>query len=347
MLSTIGVNTAYQNMVNILKVDTADINRTTSNRRDNKVVRELVRPYCITIRGFGDNYFITNTNRVINLPFALAELIWIIAGSDDDSIVKYNKQVGNYLDIDNNNRPYFNAAYGHRMRKAFGIDQLLDVVHHFDKDKYTRQAAIAYRSPFLDVAFKDTKDRACNLLSMFSYNEDSDKLNMSQVSRSNDVIWGVPYNFIQFGHIFQAVSEMLKINMGDYTYFTNNLHVYEPFFKDIETIEYEANHYKVPAIGADLEILYFLNDKYLLDYCLSAIENSWQYHDVDLFIIQNMVPNSPFWQDALVVLLSYWRKHDVDWCLETLESLNSDLFKVLAHRYYYTYFDGFKSKITL
>ena len=50
MLSTIGVNTAYQNMVNILKVDTADINRTTSNRRDNKVVRELVRPYCIKIR---------------------------------------------------------------------------------------------------------------------------------------------------------------------------------------------------------------------------------------------------------------------------------------------------------
>ena len=64
-----------------------------------------------------ENYFLTIHGRPINFPMALAEIIWIMSGSNDTWITEYNKKLKDYVD-----NGKINAAYGNRMRNAFGID---------------------------------------------------------------------------------------------------------------------------------------------------------------------------------------------------------------------------------
>ena len=169
--------------------------------------------------------YISTKGRMINLPFALAETVWILSG--DNSVERVGFYNSRIADIASDNGVDFNAAYGHRIRHEFGIDQLKDVLLKL-KDKNTRQALFIYSSPKGDASYVETKDRACNISSMFLIR--NGVLNLTQTIRSNDVILGLPYNLVQFTTLQEVIAEVIGVYPGTFYHLANSLHLYDHDF---------------------------------------------------------------------------------------------------------------------
>jgi len=182
--------------------------------------------------------------RRFNPFFALAEVVWILSGDGNvDWISYFNSQMGEFSD----GKKDFHGAYGLRIRKwpymrdrrfefdcgfyyAEGgreprtdIDQLEQAIFKLKKDPQTRQAVISLWDPVRDNLDR-SKDYPCNNIVYFSLRQGV--LDMSVVIRSNDVIWGTPYNAVQFTHLHAYVAGCLGVQMGVFTYFIQNLHYY-------------------------------------------------------------------------------------------------------------------------
>ena len=307
--------------------------------------KEFDQPVSFTIPQF-HKYFVTNPGRVINLPFALAELIWIMSGSNKPWITMYNKQMNEYMDKSSEGVRKFNAAYGHRIREQFSLDQLHDTVNGFQTDMDSRQNVIIMRDPILDRSSRVTRDRACNIALMFLVR--NNELQMSRVCRSQDFMWGIPYNWIQFGHIQQTIAEALAIEVGENTSMVQSLHLYQNHYEDVEKIRWSnwgiIRDFTVPELGDAVNI--YLNHRHLpktkwLDSVEEfALDRPFGKKDIDI-----LVGDSPFWYNGLLVLLSYHRKYNPDWALETLDDVESELFRLMALRYYHRYWKGMRDAI--
>ena len=304
-----------------------------------------IHPLSFVVGNF-KNYFLNVQGRVINFPMALAELVWIMSGDDTDWIIKYNKQLENYADIREisienegevvKEERFFNAAYGKRMRKQFGIDQIRDVVNAFAKDVFTRQAAIIYRHPVDDSSFVSAKDKACNIASLFLVRQGA--LDITQIVRSQDFIWGLPYNLIQFGYITQYIAELLGLEVGQYIETVNSLHVYEHHWQELPRIDIQPHvSYSVPAIGnVNMD---FIRKKMIL------MEDKYENDEMESFDYDDIGKiSSPFWHDAMVVFAAYWFKkaNKNRKCAAFLLGCRSNLFVEMATKYFYYHYNSFR-----
>lgn len=187
---------------------------------------------------------VTTSGRVMNVAFALAEVLWILAGRQDVAMLAgYNSRIEEYSD----DGVIFNAAYGHRLRHAHGFDQLEDCITTLQKDEGSRQAVLVIWLPQQDKGWANplkgefvmrdghteqgpiprvTKDRACNLVSHMLVRDG--QLHWTQFMRSNDALWGLPYNLVQWTHIQEYVATRLGVEMGTYTHLSDSLHIYDP-----------------------------------------------------------------------------------------------------------------------
>ena len=72
---------------------------------------------------------------MINLPFALAETIWILSGSNELAMLQYYNS--NYKTFSNDGQT-LHGAYGFRLRHASGyIDQLEEVIDKLKADPFS------------------------------------------------------------------------------------------------------------------------------------------------------------------------------------------------------------------
>ena len=202
-----------------------------------KPVLEFIEPVSITVEEPW-NCWLTWNNRKINPFFAAAEVFWILSGdSSVDWITRFNKNMRSFSDDD---RYYFNAAYGSRIRKyAFAelaVDQVDAVIKRLKEDRNTRRACMGLWHPIFDN--RNSNDIACNNMVYFSIRDD--KLHTTTVIRSNDFIWGTPYNMIQFQHLAMLVAGEYNrtakgsesIERGSHTIIAINLHVYKELYNE-------------------------------------------------------------------------------------------------------------------
>lgn len=212
----------------------------------------------------------TSYGRPINVAFALAEVLWILGGRRDVEMLEhYNSSIGQFSD----DGEVFNAAYGHRLRHSFGFDQIEDVLRTLADDVTSRQGTLVITNPVDDKGWmrygdatnptdlkyrkRVTKDRACNLVSHMMVR--SGQLRWLQVMRSNDIIWGTPYNFMQFMHLQEYFAVRLGVEVGKYTHIADSLHMYRHHFQEAEKIEhfdlYHATNFDHPQMLASDEAL--------------------------------------------------------------------------------------------
>lgn len=169
--------------------------------------------------------------RKFNPFFALAEVVWILSGRGDvDWICYFNKNMKMFQD---GNNPEFHGAYGRRIFDwPTGNMTLLNQMDHalrkIREDSYTRQSVISLWDPVRDNIYK-SKDYPCNNLVYFSLRDGV--LDMTVVIRSNDLVWGVPYNAVQFTHLLAYAAGNLQVKMGTLTYVIQNLHYYMHLYK--------------------------------------------------------------------------------------------------------------------
>lgn len=203
----------------------------------NGTTREI-HPAIITVNS-PHQRLVTSFARPINVAFALAEVLWILTGRNDVKMLSYyNSQIRNYSD----DGKTFNAAYGYRLRHSFGHDQIEDVIATLSKDHDSRQATLVLSHPTYDKGWIAplnrllvTKDRACNIVSHLLIR--NGKLDWLQVVRSNDAIWGTPYNWMQFTHLMEYIAGGIGVEMGRYFHIADSFHIYEQHWEEAKRIE--------------------------------------------------------------------------------------------------------------
>lgn len=165
-----------------------------------------------------------------NPAFGLVEVVWILTGHNESIVPNFwNPQLPKFAgDV----TEYY-GAYGYRLRKAFGIDQIKRAYEVLKYAPQTRQAILQIWKPDLDLPSEYGKpmseDIPCNVMSLLKIR--NNRLHWSQIMRSNDIMRGLPNNIIQFTMLQEIIAGWLKCELGEYFHMSDSLHVYE---KDIE-----------------------------------------------------------------------------------------------------------------
>lgn len=300
------------------------------------------------------NRLVTSFGRQVNVAFALAEQMWILAGREDVAMLKaYNSNIEKFSD----DGVIFNASYGARLRWSAGIDQLEDVIHTLQADPTSRQATISLwgindrgwdrytigkppgdegPNPIKYVPHV-TKDRACNVLAHLMIR--NEKLDWTQVIRSNDAIWGFPYNMMQWTCLMEVVANRLKVPMGKYYHLADSFHIYDHHWDEARNIS-SFSLYNVPVGGYaisgshypihwndDIEDLIIGNERELRignDLCS------------DFQVTGNLRPEYRYWIAALEILRS-WHLYKAGEDFEALEAIKKcdDFIYAMAQLRFY------------
>lgn len=181
--------------------------------------------------------------RDANPFFHLIESLWILGGSNRIELPRMF--LGN-IDRFSDNGVSFHGAYGYRLRKAFGFDQILRAIEMLVTKPDTRQCVMSIWHPALDMG-ANTKDMPCNDLIMLDVV--NGRLNMTVCNRSNDAIWGAyGANAVQFSMLQEFIAIYAKLERGFYVQQSNNFHVYtdNPFWLEYVKGNHDAGHVTNP-----------------------------------------------------------------------------------------------------
>lgn len=161
--------------------------------------------------------FIVSKSRALNPFFASAELAWILAGSNDLTFIeRFNKTWRKFSD----DGLTLHGAYGFRMKR-----QLDHIVQLFEEDPYTRQGVISIWNES-DRASVKTKDRPCNTQLQF-YRDFQGRLGLIVTVRSQDIVYGFPYDTFVWTMLQKMVAMSLNWAVGKYRVNFGSLHIYE------------------------------------------------------------------------------------------------------------------------
>lgn len=169
--------------------------------------------------------WISFRNPPISIAYALAELIYILNGSDDASVINYwNEALPRYAGTYKN----YPGAYGNRLINHYKINQIEKVYETLKAHPDSRQAVMIIWDPREDLPIDNgeprNKDIPCNICSMIKVRDE--KLEWTQIMRSNDIFLGLPYNIIQFTSIQEIIASWLGIKVGSYNHISDSLHLY-------------------------------------------------------------------------------------------------------------------------
>lgn len=162
---------------------------------------------------------IWNTDRAISLGFGCREFIWGTAGRNDlESIKRYSSRYALYSD---DGRTLY-GAFGKRILDFSKVNQIRKILKLFKQDLATRRALLVIADPRKD--FKDSKNIPCASLIQFLIR--NNKVNMISYWRSEDIMYGVPYD-VFFLSLFQEVlASLLFLDLGTYVHIVGSLHLY-------------------------------------------------------------------------------------------------------------------------
>jgi thymidylate synthase len=162
---------------------------------------------------------------MINPAFAIAEIVWILNGRNDSKFLNFwNRNLPKYAGSGDE----YHGAYGHRLRNNFNIDQLDQAYKTLKNNPDSRQVVLQIWDPNRDLPDNQgqpkSEDIPCNIVSLLKVRDG--KLEWQQVMRSNDIILGLPYNFIQFTILQEIMAGWLDLEVGTYNHLSDSLHVY-------------------------------------------------------------------------------------------------------------------------
>jgi thymidylate synthase len=194
--------------------------------------------------------------RDANPFFHLMESLWMLAGRNDIAFpCRFVKTMVNFSD----DGKTFHAAYGHRWRKHFKIDQLEKVSEMLKENPEDRRAVVSMWDSHADGLGREGKDFACNLQALFSIRDE--KLDMMVTNRSNDIIWGAyGANAVHFSYLQEFMAAAIGVPVGKYYQVSNNFHAYKNTLEKVKDLKPCSNPYDltelqqtIPLINTDMK----------------------------------------------------------------------------------------------
>lgn len=215
------------------------------------------------------NRLIASPARAVNYGFAVGELCWYLRGDTDlETMLFYNKRMGQFSD----DGKTINSAYGHRMfRDRWAItdgvalkrsrSQLDNVVDELKKDPDSRRAIMHINEPgdLLRAVERGSKDVPCTLSIQLLIRDR--RLHMVVNMRSNDVVWGLPYDVFSFTCLQEVFLHVLREegvpvdDLGTYHHHAGSLHIYDTHFEMAKQIAAEPDVDVQPMEPINVELL--------------------------------------------------------------------------------------------
>lgn len=260
--------------------------------------------------------WILSRNPPYNPAFGLVEFVWILAGKDEGSVPKFwNPALPKYSGDDE----HLYGAYGHRLRKNFGFDQIKRAYDVLKNSPETRQAVLQIWDSQKDLPDENgdakSNDIPCNLMALLKIRDN--KLHWTQIMRSNDIMRGLPYNLIQFTMLQEVMASWLGCDIGEYFHLSDSLHVYTEDLKKFDV---------------DQDIIYTENcgSKFNMTFEKTELEISRTYSS-----LQQVANGQVQTQDEIVQIFSKNNPNDVTTC-ESLQDIlliiGSDAARRLGHK---------------
>ena len=174
-------------------------------------INEIISPKIVLTNPL--NCLITIPERKMSYTFAIIEKFEYLYGKHDPiRLVAYNKQFENY----NNKFGRFDGAYSDRFNYWYEY-----IYGLLKSDKDTRQAVITI------YGLQDrheSKDIPCTLNHQYFIRDN--KLHLIAEMRSNDMLWGFPYDINGFVFMQEVLASWLGIEVGTYTHIVGSMHIY-------------------------------------------------------------------------------------------------------------------------
>lgn len=171
--------------------------------------------------------------RKIGIKSFIAEQIWFLSGSQN--INEFLHERTKIWDLFAEPDGLVTAAYGHRWRKWFQVDQLQIAINKLKADPSTRHAVLMMWDPAHDSIVKQ-KNVPCPV--MLTLMIIGGRLHMHLVIRSNDMVLGFPTDVAGFALLQTILAQELNVGVGIYTHSISNAHLY-------------SNHYEAAKLMVD------------------------------------------------------------------------------------------------
>jgi len=159
--------------------------------------------------------------RKFNIVYALVESLMLISKTKKlDYFTEFNPKMASFSD----DGMLLHGAYGERIAREIEV-----VISKLKSDKDSRQAVL---SIYNNDLIYNTKDVPCTMNLHFLIREN--KLNLIVYMRSNDIIWGTPYDIFMFTMLQEVIANTLGIDVGYYRHVPSSLHVYAQHYEMLE-----------------------------------------------------------------------------------------------------------------
>lgn len=178
------------------------------------------------------------TTRKVAFRIAFEETMFFLRGETDTTILEHkniniwkgntsreflDKQGLTELPVGSIGKGYSHQwrNFGGDLNQSNGVDQIRELVSSLINDPNGRRHIVSAWNP---VQLHETPLPPCHLYHQYQILDG--KLNSSFVMRSNDVIYGLPYNIMGYAFINIVLSKMLGLQPGELVYFGNDVHIY-------------------------------------------------------------------------------------------------------------------------
>lgn len=169
-----------------------------------------------------------NPERKWSYAIALGEFAWHAAGRRDlDQLTYYLPQWAEFSDDSQRVR---GSCYGWRIFHSVGgrANQWDRLLRLLQTDPESRRAVLTLHSP-TRLLTADVKDSPCALALQFLVR--SGRVDAVGFMRSNDAIWGLPYDVFLFTMLQELLAAQLGLELGSYTHLAGSMHLYERHFE--------------------------------------------------------------------------------------------------------------------
>lgn len=175
---------------------------------------------------------VTIPERQWSLPLAVGEFCWHAAASDEVEFISYYAK--RWRDFSDDGLSITGSCYGKKMFSGpeANKSQWLSVVNLLREDPDSRRAIITFQ----DIEDRSLlgKDVACATSLQFLVRQGA--LHAVVNMRSNDAVWGLPYDLFVFTMFQELMAATLDLSLGTYHHTAASLHVYERHFQLAERV---------------------------------------------------------------------------------------------------------------
>jgi thymidylate synthase len=174
------------------------------------------------------NRCVLNPLRKWSFALALGEFCWHVSGSNELEFIEY--YASRWRDFTEDGSTISGSCYGHRVfsDKRGGASQWERLIDVLKSDPHSRRA-ILYFSDSTDHFSDSSKDVPCATTLQFFLR--SGRLHAIAQMRSNDAMWGLPYDVFLFTMLQELLANELGTEIGTYYHSVASLHLYEYHFE--------------------------------------------------------------------------------------------------------------------